>query len=227
MNLSILEEKLGYSFKNRVRLQQALTHRSYINENRKWPGGHNERLEFLGDAVLELIITNHLFETFSNKDEGELTEIRSHLANKDFAAGVAVEIGLNDFLFLSRGAAAETKSRKQILANALEAIIGAIYRDGGYRSAEIFVKKFFLSRLSPDMLKDTAKDPKSRLQEMMQSQLKTTPRYETLSSTGPEHDKHFVVGVYAGNTLLNKGEGPSKMVAEKRAAEAVMKKGLY
>ncbi len=220
MDFSKFEKKAGVIFKNKNLLKQAFTHRSYINENRDSKLEHNERLEFLGDAVLELVITNFLYSKFKNMSEGEMTSLRSALVNADTCATVAQTLGANDFLLLSKGETKDTgRARQYILANTLEAIIGAIYLDQDYD----VVKDFILSHIAPlteNILKDgTLIDAKSRFQEKAQEYKGPTPVYKTLDESGPDHDKHFTVGVYIGEELYGKGEGKSKQDAEQEAAK--------
>ncbi len=221
MDFSILENRLGVKFQDRSWLKQALSHRSYLNENRGWPLGHNERLEFLGDAVLELIVTDYLFRKYPRKPEGELTEHRSALVNMESLSTLATNLGMNDFLLLSRG---ETKDRGRartiILGNAFEAVIGALYLDQGYAAADRFVTAHLLSKADEIIAKP--RDAKSRLQEIVQSTLRVTPTYQTLEATGPDHGKQFVVGVYFGLDLVAKGNGLSKRRAEEDAAQAAL-----
>ena len=204
-------------------LKQAFVHRSYINENKHLGLSHNERLEFLGDAVLELVITEYLYEKYPEKTEGDLTSYRSALVNADTCSEVAENLGINEFLLLSRGEAKDTgRARKYILANTLEAIIGAIYLDRGYEIA----KNFIASHIFPliiGVIKDGKWiDSKSMFQEKAQDHVGITPSYKTLREVGPDHDKQFVVGVYLGKDLVAEGEGKSKQDAEQEAA----KKGL-
>ncbi len=222
-DLSTLQKKMGFAFKNENLLLQALTHRSYLNENRSRVIGHNERLEFLGDAVLELIISDHLFEHFADKEEGALTEIRSSLVNRNMTSSVAGLLDLNSYVFLSRGEQKDMKARAQILANTLEAIIGALYKDQGYEAARTFVGNFFLKNLPSDVEKMELKDPKSMLQEIAQERVGFTPHYKTLEEQGCDHEKTFTVGAFVGTTMLSKGTGPSKAKAKKQAAENALK----
>lgn len=223
MNLSKLEELISYQFKNKDLLKESLTHRSYLNERPDWGLPHNERLEFLGDAVLELSVTEELFKRFPEKNEGELTPIRSALVNYQMLSAVAKDIKLEDFIFLSKGEAKDLgRAREVILANALEALIGAIYLDGGYFEAKRFVNKFVLNYLDEVMRRRLYKDAKSQLQEIIQETKKVTPTYKVLSEEGPDHDKIFEVGVYFGEEFAAKGKGPSKQEAEVEAAKAAL-----
>jgi ribonuclease-3 len=223
-NWNEFEELVGIKFINKDLLKQAFTHRSYLNENRHLKGGHNERLEFLGDAVLELVITHFLFEQYPEKNEGDLTSIRSALVNAQTCATVAREIKVNDFLLLSRGEAKDTgRARQYILANTLEAIIGAIYLDQGYESAKIFIEKY-ITPLTPKIVEEELWiDAKSKFQEKAQEKVGITPSYKTLKETGPDHDKKFTVGVFLNDKMISEGEGDSKQDAEQVAARIALK----
>ena len=213
------EEKLSLEFKNKDLLLQALTHRSYLNENPSFRVGHNERLEFLGDAVLELAVTEELYRRFPEKPEGELTSFRAALVNSTMLADIATEIGTNGFLLLSRGEAKDLgRARQYIMANAFEALVGAIYLDQGYPAAKGFIERVLLPRLPEVLEKKLYKDPKSLFQEEAQERVGITPGYEVLREWGPDHDKHFVVGVFLGEELVAEGEGPSKQAAQEGAA---------
>lgn len=224
MDFSKFEKLIGINFTNKALLRQAFTHRSFINENRTSGLEHNERQEFLGDAVLELVITDFLYNKFPEMDEGELTSLRSALVNADTCAAVATKLGANEFLLLSKGETKDTgRARQFILANTLEAVIGAIYVDQGYEEA----KKFILTHITPlaDEIVEKGSwiDAKSLFQEMAQEHEGSTPMYKTIKETGPDHDKHFTVGVYVGNTLFGEGEGKSKQDAEQSAARNALK----
>lgn len=224
MDLSKLENKIKVNFKNKDLLQMALTHRSYLNENRSYALSHNERLEFLGDAVLELITTEYLYRNFQNP-EGELTNLRSSLVNYRLLAEIARDIDIEDHILLSRGEAKDTgRARSVILANALEALIGAIYLDQGTEQAKAFIENFVLVKLPEIMKAEAYLDPKSRLQEIVQERMAVTPSYEVLSQTGPDHAKIFVVGVYIDDRLIGEGNGPSKQDAEVEAAKNALTK---
>lgn len=218
-DFSRLEKKLNLDFKNKDLLTQAFCHRSYLNENPDFPLAHNERLEFLGDAVLELVVTENLYQDYPNKPEGELTNWRAALVNAKMLFEIAEELGFNGFLLLSRGEAKETgKARQYILANAFEALIGAIYLDQGYQEAGRLIKKQLLPKL-PLIIKSGAfRDAKSLFQEEAQEKEGITPAYRVLDEWGPDHDKHFVVGVFLDEELVAKGEGSSKQEAEVEAA---------
>lgn len=218
-NLSQFEEKFSLKFKNQDLLLQALTHRSYLNENPGFRLGHNERLEFLGDAVLELIVTEELYEKFPEKPEGELTSFRAALVNSKMLSEVAVDIGINEFLLLSRGEAKDVgRARQFILANAFEALIGSIYLDLGYDAAKKFIMDILMPKMDDVLSKKLYKDPKSLFQEEAQDRVGITPTYEVVREWGPDHDKHFVVGVFLGEEKVAEGEGPSKQAAQEEAA---------
>jgi ribonuclease-3 len=219
-DFSSLEKKLQIKFKNKKLLEEAFTHRSYLNENPDWRGEHNERLEFLGDAVLELSVTEHLYINFPDKAEGELTSYRAALVNANMLSEVAQDLGLNDHLLLSRGEAKDMgRARQYILANTFEALVGAIYLDQGYAVADEFIKSCVLTRIKDVISKKLFRDPKSLFQERAQEISGVTPTYEVVKEWGPDHNKHFVVGVYLGRELIAEGEGPSKQEAQISAAE--------
>jgi len=222
MNLSSLEKKIGFVFKNKEFLKEALTHRSYLNENPGW-GKNNERLEFLGDAVLELITSEFLFKTYPDQPEGQLTVFRAALINYQILAKVAREIDLEKYLLLSKGEAQDLgKARETILADALEALLAAIYLDQGYKSSQTFVKKFLLPHLEEILEKKLFRDAKSVLQEVVQEKFKLTPTYQVLEESGPAHQRVFRVGVYFGDKLKAEGEGSSKQEAEIDAASRAL-----
>ncbi|MDA1334959.1 MAG: ribonuclease III [bacterium] len=220
-----LEKKLGITFKDKDYLLQALTHRSYLNENPSFRLGHNERLEFLGDAVLELVVTAALYKKYPEKPEGELTSLRAALVNGDTLAQAAGEIGLNDFMLLSRGEKKDTgRARSYILANAYEAFVGALYLDQGHKSCEEFIAKTILVKVDEVVEHKLWKDPKSMLQEEAQEQEGVTPTYRVLGESGPDHEKLFEVGVFLGKEQVGRGNGLSKQEAEEKAAEAAIEK---
>ena len=206
-NFARLEDKIGIKFINPDYLVQSVVHRSYINENRNFPLAHNERLEFLGDAVLELAVTEFLFEHYLNP-EGELTNWRAALVNAEMCALVAEEMGVEEYLFLSHGESKDegTKARKYILANVTEALIGAIYLDQGWDIAKQFVLRWVVSKLDEVLDQGLWMDPKSRFQESAQEIEGVTPNYKVIREDGPDHDKHFVVGVYLGNEKIAEGK---------------------
>lgn len=219
------EEKIGVVFANQELLRQAFTHRSYLNEHRGEVRGHNERLEFLGDAVLELVSTHFLYEKFPDKPEGDLTAFRAALVNAVTCAEVATALGMNDYLLLSRGEAKDTgRARGVLLANALEALVGALYIDQGYEAAEKFITIFLLPKIDDIVQNRLWQDAKSTLQEKAQEHESATPYYSVLKEMGPDHDKHFLVGVYVKDVLLAEGEGKSKQEAEQTAARGALEK---
>lgn len=216
---------IGVSFNNLNLLIEALTHRSYLNEHREYTGGHNERLEFLGDAVLELAATNFLFKKFPAKPEGELTAYRASLVNTVSLAESAQALGINDFLLLSKGESKDTgRARDVILADAFEAIIGAVYLDQGFAAAEAFIAKNLYEKIDAVIANRSYQDAKSRFQELAQEKKGITPAYETLSEVGPDHDKRFTVGVFIGSEEIARGIGQSKQEAEQSAAQAGLDK---
>ncbi len=223
-NFKELEKKIGIKFNNPDHLVQALVHRSYLNENRDFALGHNERLEFLGDAVLELAVTEFLFENYLNP-EGELTNWRAALVNAKMCAQVANEIDFEKYLFLSHGESkdAGTKAREYILANALEAVIGSIYIDQGWDMAKQFVTRWVITKLPEVLEMGLWMDPKSRFQETAQELIGLTPTYKVLEESGPDHDKRFVIGVYLDKEQIAQGEGTSKQEAQVDAAEKALK----
>ena len=218
-DLSKLESRIGVKFNHQDLLLQAMAHRSYLNENQGFHLDHNERLEFLGDAVLELIVTEYLFNNFANP-EGELTSWRAALVNAKKLAEVAEEIDLNNFVLLSRGEARDTgRARQCILANTLEALIGAVYLDQGFGVAKNFVEKNILTHLKQILEAGSYRDAKSVFQEEAQERAGVTPSYEVLNEWGPDHAKHFRVGVFLEEELVAEGEGVSKQEAQQKAAE--------
>lgn len=223
MDLEALETKINIQFKDRNLLQSALTHRSYLNENRKWPLPHNERLEFLGDAILELITTEYLYRNYPNP-EGELTNFRSALVNYKMLSDVASELELDKYILLSRGEAKDIgRARQVILANTLEALIGAIYLDSGFEPSKQFISAFILTKLAPVMESGKIIDPKSKFQELTQEKIGVTPHYKVLAEWGPDHNKQFEVGVFVNDKQVASGVGPSKQEAEISAAENGLK----
>lgn len=224
MDLSKFEAQAGLHFRNPGLLKRAFTHRSYLNENRTSDLEHNERLEFLGDAVLELAITDYLYKRFPDMDEGELTSLRSALVNWDTCAAVAQKLGVNDYLLLSKGEAKDTgRARQYILANTCEALIGALYVDQGYEAAHTFIMTHFAPLTDGIVEKGTWIDAKSLFQTKAQEHEGVTPTYKTIRETGPDHDKHFVVGVFLNNEKAGEGEGKSKQDAEQGAARDALK----
>jgi len=218
-------EKLGLSFKDLDLFVEAITHRSYLNEHREHAGKHNERLEFLGDAVLELAATRFLYEKFPTKPEGDLTAYRAALVNTVSLAQTANELDINSMLLLSKGEARDTgRARDVILANAFEAITGAVYLDQGYDAAQAFLAKNLFPKIDDVVEKRAWQDSKSRFQEVAQEKKSITPAYKTISETGPDHDKHFTVAVYLGSEEIAQGEGKSKQDAEQSAAQNALQK---
>lgn len=215
-----LEKKLNLKFKNKDLLIQALCHRSYLNENPDFYLDNNERLEFLGDAVLELIVTEYLYQKYPKKPEGELTNWRAALVNAKMLFRVAKDLDFNDFLLLSRGEAKELgKARQYILANTFEALIGAIYLDRGLNPCKEFIKKYLIKELPHIIETGLFKDAKSRFQEEAQEEAGITPIYKVLEEWGPDHARHFIIGVFLNKELVAKGEGSSKQEAEEEAAK--------
>lgn len=217
----ILEKHIGINFRNKDLLAQSLTHRSAVRESKAH--GHNERMEFLGDAVLELATTEHLYHV-SSKPEGELTNWRSALVQRDNLAEVAQELRLGEYLYLSRGEEASGgRDRASNLANALEALIGAIYLDRGFDTAKEFCHRFILHRLKDLLAKGKDRDEKSVFQEVAQEKTGITPHYDTVSATGPDHDKEFICAVFIGKEKVAEGKGNSKQRAEQAAAREGLK----
>ncbi|MBP9802068.1 ribonuclease III [Patescibacteria group bacterium] len=218
-NFKELEKILKVTFKDRDFLKSALVHRSYLNEHKDFVLDHNERMEFLGDAVLELVVTDYLFHNYQEA-EGVLTNWRSSLVNRDQLAQAAENLGLYDWLYMSRGEAKDEnkKARSYILANTFEAMIGAIYLDQGYKAAEVFVKENLIINLAQIIAEKSYIDAKTNFQEKAQEIVGITPNYRVLSESGPDHNKKFVVGVYLDKELIAKGEGLSKQEAQTAAA---------
>lgn len=215
-------EKLGYKFENVELLITALTHRSYVNEHRKSVSEHNERLEFLGDAVLELVVTDFLFNNYSEQ-EGILTSWRAALVRTESIGDAGQKLNYEPLIRMSRGEKqGGERARMQILANAFEALIGAIYLERGYDDAAKFIHEHITSKLPTILETGSWRDPKSHLQEVMQRKDSVTPRYVVLEEVGPDHDKVFTLGVYSGGRLVSKGTGPSKQAAQQVAAKAAL-----
>ncbi|HEX8591532.1 MAG TPA: ribonuclease III [Candidatus Paceibacterota bacterium] len=213
---------LNLTFQNLDLLEEALTHRSYLNEHKE-ARTHNERLEFLGDAVLELAVTRFLFDRFPDRPEGDLTAYRAALVNTYSLAETAEKLGLNDMLFLSKGESRDTgRARQIILANAFEALLGALYMDGGYETAERFIAEHLYSKIDAVLKERSWQDAKSRFQEIAQERRSITPQYKTLNEIGPDHDKRFTVGVFLSEDKIAEGEGKSKQEAEQEAAKAAL-----
>lgn len=221
-NFAVFENKTGFTFKNKTLLKQAFTHRSYLNEHKGF-GEHNERLEFLGDAVLEVIVSEFLFHKYPDKPEGELTAYRAALVNTVSISEAAQELGMNDYLLLSKGEAKDKgRARQYILANTYEAFIGALYLDQGYDAAARFIADTLLAKAEKIVTQGLWMDSKSEFQEMSQEKFGTTPHYELVSEIGPDHDKHFTSAVFIGDREVARGEGKSKQEAEQDAARKAL-----
>lgn len=221
--LATFQKKANINFVDEELLLTAFTHRSYLNES-KSAGEHNERLEFLGDAVLELVVTHHLFQRFPTTHEGDLTAYRAALVNATTLGAIAEHLGMNDCLRLSRGEAKDTgRARATILANTFEAVVGALYLDQGYQGAEVFIVTHVLSRIDEILENGSWKDAKSSFQEFAQATYGATPKYETLRAEGPDHDKRFEVAVMIGDVVVATGVGKSKQEAEQAAAQAALR----
>jgi len=214
------EQKVGFTFIDKSLLTQAFVHRSYLNEHPTFGTGHNERLEFLGDAVVELVVTEHLYRNYPNP-EGELTNWRAALVNAKMLSDIGKEMGIEEFMYLSHGEAKDTgsKARMYILANAFESVVGAMYLDQGIEPVRGFIDRFVLSRLPHILENQLHLDPKSRFQEMAQEKVGVTPTYRVMDEKGPDHAKEFTVGAYLGEDLVAKGIGTSKQEAQIDAAE--------
>jgi ribonuclease-3 len=219
-DFSGLEKKMGVKFNNLDLIKQALVHRSYLNEHPDFRLGHNERLEFLGDAVLELVVTEYLYSNYPNP-EGDLTNWRAALVNANTLSAICKDMGAEEYLFLSRGESRDTgtKARQYILANAFEAIIGAIYMDQGYDASKKFITELVLVKLPYILEHKLYLDPKSRFQEAAQETSGITPTYRVLDENGPDHNKWFKIGVYLNEELVATGEGSSKQEAQVQAAD--------
>ena len=216
-------ETFGFEFENIELFVTALTHRSYVNEHKKSAKTHNERLEFLGDAVLELVVTDYLFNNFT-EPEGILTSWRAALVRTESIGAAGDKLGYEPLVRMSRGEKqGSDRARQQILANAFEAVIGAIYLEKGYEAAAEFVAKHILSKLEGILETGEWRDPKSHLQEVSQRVDGLTPQYKVLDEVGPDHDKVFTLGVFVGETLMGKGSGPSKQAAQQAAAKAALR----
>lgn len=211
-------EKLGFEFENIQLLVTALTHRSYVNEHKKSVSEHNERLEFLGDAVLELVVTDFLFANYT-EPEGILTSWRAALVRTESISDAGNKLGYESLLRMSKGEkGGSDRARAQILANAFEAVIGAIYLERGYDDAAAFIHKHITSKLGAILTEGSWRDPKSHLQELVQRHDNTTPQYRVIEEIGPDHDKIFTLGVFSGEAQIGVGTGPSKQSAQQQAA---------
>jgi len=226
IDLEKLKAELGITIRQKALFQEALTHRSYLNEHKGYEYPHNERLEFLGDAVLELVVTENLFHKYENP-EGELTSFRAALVNGDMLAKIGSELGLQDFLLMSRGESKDTgRARGYLVANAMEAIIGALYLDQGYDGAKQFILDRVMNHLEEVFEQNLHTDAKSRFQELSQEKMSITPSYRVIKEWGPDHDRHFVAGVYLGEEKIAEGEGASKQESQREAAkQALIAKG--
>lgn len=223
IDFSLFEQKTNITFRDKRLLQQAFIHRSYINENPGLNLSHNERLEFLGDAVLELVVTDHLYGKYREHSEGDLTSFRAALVNANTIAEVATKLEMNDFLLLSKGESKDTgKARQYILANTFEAFLGAVYLDQGYECAKRFVAETLFDLMDDIVANKLWRDAKSLIQEKAQEYVGLTPAYRVLSETGPDHDKHFTTGIFFGSELIAQGKGKSKQEAEQAAARAAL-----
>lgn len=218
------KEKLGFEFNDIQLLITALTHRSYVNEHRKSVSEHNERLEFLGDAVLELVVTEHLYKNY-DEAEGILTSWRASLVRTESIGDAGANLGYEPLVRMSRGEKqGSDRARQQILANAFEAVVGAIYLERGYNDAAKFIHENIIVKLEDILKTGSWRDPKSHLQEVSQRIDSKTPRYQVLDETGPDHEKTFTLGVYIGDKLMGKGVGHSKQIAQQQAAQAALDK---
>ena len=223
IDFSLFENKTGIIFNNKKLLEQAFIHRSYINENSGTKFSHNERLEFLGDAVLELVVTDYLYRKYPDHDEGDLTAFRSSLVNAVTISEVASELGMNDYLLLSKGEAKDIgKARNYILANTYEAYVGAVYLDQGYDKARDFIADNLLVKMDIIVAKKLWRDSKSLVQEKSQEYFGVTPCYKVLHESGPDHDKNFTIGIFFGDDRIAEGKGHSKQEAEQAAAREAL-----
>ena len=222
-NLSELEKRIKIKFNNKDLLQQSLVHRSYLNENPEFHLSDNERLEFLGDAVLEIAVTDYLYRNYPNP-EGDLTNWRAALVNAKMLANVASQLEINNYLLLSHGESKDNgRARNYILANALEALIGAVYLDQGYEKSKEFIEKEIIKELPEVIEQKLYQDPKSRFQEESQERVGITPSYKVIKEWGPDHDKQFIIGAYLEEELIAESQGSSKQEAQEKAAEAALK----
>lgn len=224
VDFSKFEKKVHVIFNDKDLLKQAFVHRSYINENPLLGLWHNERLEFLGDAVLELSVTDYLYKKYPDKTEGDLTSYRASLVNADIISQSAIELGMNEYLLLSKGEAKDVgKARQYILANVFESFVGALYIDRGYEAADKFIGKSLFHKIDEIVEKGLFRDAKSFVQEKAQEHLGVTPSYRVMTEIGPDHDKMFTVGIYFGNDFIGDGSGKSKQEAEQKAAQNAIK----
>jgi ribonuclease-3 len=218
-DFSLFEKAIGITFTNKTTLTQAFIHRSYINENPRSGLEHNERLEFLGDAVIELVVTDYLYRNYPTQNEGDLTAYRSALVNAVIMGEVAASLNMNEYLLLSKGEQKDTgRARQTILANTYESFVGSLYLDQGYTACDAFVTTSLLSRLEDIIKTKSWKDAKSQIQEEAQERLGVTPSYKVIAEVGPDHDKHFTIGVFFGDKKIAEGKGRSKQEGEQKAA---------
>jgi ribonuclease-3 len=224
-DFSEFEQKIGVTFKNKALLRAAFTHRSYLNENRGVSSEHNERLEFLGDAVVELAVTDFLYKKFPQKDEGVLTSFRAALVNAVTLSDLAGKLHMNDYLLLSKGESKDMgRARQFILANTIEAFVGAVFLDQGMDACIAFLEKHLYPLTEGIVEGRLWQDSKSYFQEKAQDEVSVTPSYKLIRENGPDHDKHFTIGVYIGSELIAEGDGKSKQEAEQSAARAALQK---
>lgn len=218
------KQHLGFEYENIQLLITALTHRSYVNEHKKSVSEHNERLEFLGDAVLELSVTDYLYNNF-DEPEGILTSWRASLVRTESIADAGTKLGYEPLIRMSRGEKkGSERAKQQIIANAFEAVIGSIYLERGYADADAFIQKNIITKLQDILESGSWRDPKSHLQEISQAVDSATPQYRVLSEEGPDHDKTFKIGAFVGEKLVGEGSGPSKQVAQQKAAKNAIAK---
>lgn len=222
--LAQLEASLGYTFKDATLLKRALSHKSYVNENRLPATEHNERYEFLGDAVLELAISDLMMRLFPESSEGDLSKLRAATVNEQSLAEIARTIHLGQYLFLGRGENQAGREKDSLVADAFEAVMGAIYLDGGFDPAKEFVHRHFGKLLQKATKKDISRDFKTRLQEISQDKFQLIPQYRLVKESGPDHDKQFDVELFINKELYGKGFGKSKKQAEQNAAFEAIKK---
>ena len=221
--MQAFEKRAGVLFADRALLTTAFTHRSYLNESHPGVREHNERLEFLGDAVLELAVTDYLFREYPGHTEGDLTSYRAALVNAVILGNIAEDLGMNECLLLSKGEARDTgRARATILANTFEAVVGALYLDQGYDAVNTFILKHVTPHMKEVLEKGAYRDAKSAFQEFAQAKYGLTPSYETLRAEGPDHDKRFIVAVSVGDVEIAEGEGKSKQEAEQDAAQKAL-----
>ncbi len=223
INFTTFEESIGIIFNDKSLIKKAFTHRSYLNENRSLKLEHNERLEFLGDAVLELVVTDFLYKKFPEKNEGELTALRSALVKAETLAEAAEKVGMNTYLLLSKGESKDTgRARLYILANTFESVVGSIYLDQGYDVADKFIADQLFSQIDEIIENKKFIDAKSKFQEMAQEKMGHTPVYKLIKEVGPDHNKIFTVSVCVGDENITEGEGKSKQEAEQQAAQMAL-----